>query len=69
MTADWHQDHRHEDLAAQRHNEVIEQLHRINIGLEALNRTLEHVSRQLADVVARAEAALQYAGLAGDTTP
>ena len=60
MTADPHQDQHREDLATQRHNEIIEQLHRINIGLEALNRTLEQVSRQLADVVARTEAALQY---------
>jgi hypothetical protein len=55
MSADRHQAHHRDVLAAQRYGE----LHRLNIGLEVLNRTTEQVSRQL-DVVARTEAALQY---------
>jgi hypothetical protein len=60
MTADRHQNHERKDLATQRHNEIIEQLQRINLGLEVLNRSTEQVSRQLADLVSRTETALQY---------
>jgi len=47
-------------VAAHRHAEIVEALWRISTGIEALNRTSEQISRQLADVVARTEAALQY---------
>jgi hypothetical protein len=47
-------------VAAHRHAEIVEALWRIGTGIEALNRTQEQISRQLADVVARVESALQY---------
>jgi hypothetical protein len=40
--------------------EIVEALWRINVGVEALNLTQQQISRQLADVVARTAAALQY---------
>jgi hypothetical protein len=47
--------------------DVIEQLRRINIGIEALNRSNDSVLRQLVEIGARTEAALQVrrADLAG----
>jgi hypothetical protein len=37
-----------------------ELLWRINVGVETLNRTGEQTSRQMADLVARVEASLQF---------
>jgi hypothetical protein len=47
-------------LAERRHAEIVEQLRRVNTGIEVLNQTQQQISRQIADVVARTESALQY---------
>jgi hypothetical protein len=49
-----------ETITERRHAEIVEQLRRVNTGIENLNLTNQQISRQLADVVARTEAALQY---------
>jgi hypothetical protein len=45
LSADRRQAHHREVLAAQRHGELLEQLHRLKFGLEVLNRTTQQLSR------------------------
>jgi hypothetical protein len=44
----------------QRHQQVLEQLHRLNVGVESLNVGLDRQSRLLADISAKVEAALRF---------
>jgi hypothetical protein len=46
--------------SAQRHQQVLEQSHRLNVGVESLNVGLDRQSRLLAGISAKVEAALRF---------
>jgi hypothetical protein len=49
-----------ERIAEQRHAEIIEQLHRVNIGLESLNAAMDRMTRLQAETNGRLDGVVRH---------